>query len=59
MITVEQTENGVRVTIPKPGGHPQFFSPRYLFIELFKHKERLIRALNRPPTGLTHEDAPA
>ncbi len=31
-----------------PGGHPQFFSPRYLFIELFKHKERLIRAANLP-----------
>ena len=24
-----------------PGGHPQFFSPRFLFVELFKHKDRL------------------
>jgi len=29
-----------------PGGHPQFFSPRFLFVELFKHKERLARAAN-------------
>lgn len=27
-----------------PGGHPNFFSPRFLFVELFKHKERLERA---------------
>jgi len=27
-----------------PGGHPKFFSPRFLFVELFKHKERLERA---------------
>ncbi|MBI5772773.1 MAG: nucleotide-binding protein, PIN domain-containing protein [Verrucomicrobia bacterium] len=27
-----------------PGGHPKFFSPRFLFVELFKHKERLARA---------------
>ncbi len=29
-----------------PGGHPQFFSPRFLFVELFKHKERLEAAAN-------------
>ena len=29
-----------------PGGHPKFFSPRFLFVELFKHKERLARAAN-------------
>jgi predicted nucleic acid-binding protein len=34
-----------------PGGHPQLFTPRFLFVELFKHKERLIRA-----SGLTEED---
>ena len=34
-----------------PGGHPQFFSPRFLFVELFKHKERLARA-----SGLTETD---
>ena len=35
-----------------PGGHPQFFSPRFLFVELFKHKERLARAANLPETEL-------
>src|SRR3954469_19669466 len=29
-----------------PGGHPQFYSPRFLFVELFKHKERLAKAAN-------------
>ncbi len=29
-----------------PGGHPQFFSPRFLFVELYKHKERLEAAAN-------------
>lgn len=29
-----------------PGQHPQFFSPRFLFVELFKHKERLASAAN-------------
>jgi predicted nucleic acid-binding protein len=29
-----------------PSGHPQFFSPRFLFVEMFKHKERLARAAN-------------
>ncbi len=29
-----------------PGGHPQFFSPRFLFVELFKHKDRLEAAAN-------------
>ncbi len=27
-----------------PRSHPKFFSPRFLFVELFKHKERIIRA---------------
>lgn len=26
------------------GGHPQLFAPHFLFIELFKHKERLLHA---------------
>lgn len=34
-----------------PGGNPQLFTPRFLFVELFKHKERLIRA-----SSLTEED---
>src|SRR2546430_2169827 len=35
-----------------PGGHPQFFSPRFLFVELFKHKERLAKAANLSETEL-------
>ena len=35
-----------------PGGHPNFFSPRFLFVELFKHKERLERASGLPETDL-------
>ena len=35
-----------------PGGHPQFFSPRFLFVELFKHKERLEAAANLPVAEL-------
>jgi predicted nucleic acid-binding protein len=31
-----------------PDAHPQFFSPRFLFVELFKHKERLARAAGLP-----------
>lgn len=27
-----------------PGGYPQLFTPRFLFVELFKHKDRLIQA---------------
>jgi len=27
-----------------PGPQPHFFSPRFLFVELFKHKERLAKA---------------
>jgi predicted nucleic acid-binding protein len=34
-----------------PGGHPQLFTPRFLFVELFKHKERLIQA-----SGLAEAD---
>jgi predicted nucleic acid-binding protein len=35
-----------------PGGHPQFFSPRFLFVELFKHKDRLARAASLPESDL-------
>jgi predicted nucleic acid-binding protein len=35
-----------------PGGRQQFFSPRFLFVELFKHKERLVRAANLPEAEL-------
>jgi predicted nucleic acid-binding protein len=35
-----------------PGGHPQLFTPRFLFVELFKHKERLIRASCLPEEDL-------
>ena len=35
-----------------PGGHPQFFSPRFLFVELFKHKDRLTRASGLGETDL-------
>src|ERR1035441_7245008 len=35
-----------------PGQHPQFFSPRFLFVELFKHKERLASAAKLPETEL-------
>lgn len=35
-----------------PGGHTQFFSPRFLFVELFKHKDRLARAANLPESDL-------
>ncbi|MGH7952467.1 MAG: PIN domain-containing protein [Limisphaerales bacterium] len=27
-----------------PGGYPNFFSPRFLLVELFKHKDRLAQA---------------
>ncbi|HXC34542.1 MAG TPA: PIN domain-containing protein [Candidatus Acidoferrales bacterium] len=35
-----------------PGGHPQLFTPQFLFVELFKHKERLIRASGLPEDDL-------
>jgi predicted nucleic acid-binding protein len=35
-----------------PGGHPQLFTPRFLFVELFKHKERIIRAGGLPEAEL-------
>jgi predicted nucleic acid-binding protein len=35
-----------------PRDHPQFFSPRFLFVELFKHKERLARAAELSETEL-------
>jgi predicted nucleic acid-binding protein len=36
----------------RPGGHPQLFTPRFLFVELFKHKERLIDASGLPEDDL-------
>jgi predicted nucleic acid-binding protein len=35
-----------------PGQPPQFFSPRFLFVELFKHKERLVLAARLPEAEL-------
>jgi predicted nucleic acid-binding protein len=35
-----------------PGQHPQFFFPRFLFVELFKHKDRLASAAKLPETEL-------
>ena len=35
-----------------PGQHPQLFSPRFLFVELFKHKERLASAAKLTETEL-------
>lgn len=35
-----------------PGGHPRFLAPRFLFVELFKHKERLLRASGLPEADL-------
>lgn len=35
-----------------PGGHPQLFTLRFLLVELFKHKERLIRASGLPEDDL-------
>ena len=35
-----------------PGGHPQLFTPRFLFVELFKHKERLLNASGLPELDL-------
>ena len=34
-----------------PGGYPQLFTPRFLFVELFKHKDRLTHA-----SGLAEPD---
>jgi len=34
------------------GGHPWLFTPRFLLVELFKHKERLQRASSLPETDL-------
>ncbi len=36
----------------RPGENPKFFSPRFLFVELFKHKERLQHATNLPEVEL-------
>jgi len=36
----------------RAGRPSQLFSPRFLFIELFKHKERLSRASGLPDTDL-------
>ncbi len=35
-----------------PGERLQFFSPRFLFVELFKHKDRLARMANLPEAEL-------
>ncbi len=35
-----------------PDGNLKFFSPRFLFVELFKHKERLQRATRLPEVAL-------
>jgi predicted nucleic acid-binding protein len=35
-----------------PGGHPQLFTPGFLFVELFKHKERIQRACGLPDEEL-------
>ena len=35
-----------------PGQHPQFFSPRFVFVELFKHKERLALSAKLSETEL-------
>ncbi len=35
-----------------PGGHPHFFSPRFLFVEVFKHKERIVLASGLPEMDL-------
>ena len=35
-----------------PGGQSQLFTPRFLFVELFKHKERLVRASQLPEADL-------
>ena len=34
-----------------PGGYPQLFTPAFLFVELFKHKDRLVQA-----SGLSESD---
>src|SRR5438874_1248962 len=44
-------EGGLRERVG-PGGHPQLFSPRFLFVELFKHKERLAKAASLSETEL-------
>lgn len=35
-----------------PGGYPQMLTPQFLFVELFKHKERLVRASGLPEEEL-------
>ena len=35
-----------------PGGHPQLFTPRFLFVELFKHKDRLVKSSGLPEDDL-------
>jgi predicted nucleic acid-binding protein len=35
-----------------PSGHLQFFTPRFLFVELFKHKGRLVSASGLPESDL-------
>jgi predicted nucleic acid-binding protein len=31
-----------------PADHPQFFTPRFIFVELFKHKEDITKATSLP-----------
>ena len=35
-----------------PGGYPRLFTPRFLFVELYKHKERLVRASGLPEADM-------
>jgi predicted nucleic acid-binding protein len=42
-----------------PASDLRFFSPRFLFVELFKHKERLARAANLSEVELLEIFQPA
>ncbi|MBC8096536.1 MAG: DNA-binding protein [Akkermansiaceae bacterium] len=35
-----------------PGGYPQLFTPQFLFVELFKHKDRLVLSSSLPEAEL-------
>ena len=41
----------------RPGSDPQFLSPRFLFVEIFKHKERLEAAtrIGKAATDRNHD----
>ena len=47
-LAVDGGDLGIRLTTPS---EHKFFAPRFLFVELFKHKERLLRV-----TRLTEND---